>query len=224
MMIEFKCSRFERDESLSGMRGYVTYPIGYRHLDEMMDERGVELDHSTLNRWVVKYAPELEHQFRSHKRPVGTSWWLEETYVKIKGSWKDLCRVVDKASATVEFLLTVKRDRKSALRVLCKAIGQHGAPQKITIDKSGANTAAIESFNAEHETNIEIRRVKYLNNIVERDHRAVKRVTRPTPGFKSFRSAAATLAGVELMHMIRKGQSRTTGELRPAEQFYSLAA
>ena len=135
-MIEFKCSRFERDESLSGMRGYVTYPIGYRHLDEMMDERGVELDHSTLNRWVVKYAPELEHQFRSHKRPVGTSWWLEETYVKIKGSWKDLCRVVDKASATVEFLLTVKRDRKSALRVLCKAIGQHGAPQKITIERA----------------------------------------------------------------------------------------
>jgi len=144
--------------------------------------------------------------------------------VKVKGEWKYLYRAVDKAGATVDFLLTAKRDRKAALRFLRKAIGQHGAPEKITIDKSGANTAAIESYNAEHETDIEMRQVKYLNNIVEQDHRAVKRVTRPTLGFKSFRSAAATLAGVELMHMIRKGQLRTTGKLRPAQQFYSLAA
>lgn len=223
IMIEFKGSHFERDVILWGVRWYVAYPISYRHLEEMMDERGVEVDHSTLNRWVVKYAPELERRFRSRKRPVGSSWRLDETYVKIKGSWKYLYRAVDKAGATVDFLLTAKRDRKAALRFLRKAIGQHGAPQKITIDKSGANTAAIESYNAEHDTEIEIRRVKYLNNIVEQDHRAVKRVTRPALGFKSFRSAVATLAGVELMHMIRKGQSRTTGELRPAEQFYSLA-
>jgi len=121
-------------------------------------------------------------------------------------------------------MLTAKRDRKAALRFLRKAIGQHGVPEKITIDKSGANTAAIESFNAEHEADIEIRQIKYLKNIVEQDHRAIKRVSRPTLGFKSFRSAAATLAGVELMHMIRKGQLQTTGNLRPAKQFYALAA
>ena len=95
--------------------------------------------------------------------------------------------------------------------------------EKITIDKSGANTAAIESYNKEHKTAIEIRQVKYLNNIVEQDHRAVKRMVRPMLGFKSSRSAAATLAGIELMHMIRKSQLWTTGELRPAQQFYSLA-
>lgn len=224
VMIDFKGSHFERDVILWGVRWYVAYPISYRHLEEMMEERGVEVDHSTLNRRVVKYAPQLEGQFRPHKKPVGSSWRLDETYVKIRGNWKYLYRAVDKAGATVDFLLTAKRDRKAALRFLRKAIGQHGAPQKITIDKSGANMAAIESYNVEHETDIEIRRVKYLNNIVEQDHRAVKRLTRPTLGFKSFRSAAATLAGVELMHMIRKGQLRTTGELRLAEQFYSLAA
>lgn len=132
-------------------------------------------------------------------------------------------RAVDKAGVTVDFLLTAKRDRKAALRFLRQAIGQHGLPEKITIDKSGANTAALESYNAEHEADIEIRQNKFLNNIIEQDHRAVKRVARPMLGFKSFRSAAATLAGVELIHMIRKGQLRTTGKLRPAQQFYSLA-
>jgi transposase-like protein len=222
-MIEFKGSHFEREVILWGVRWYVAYPISYRQIEEMMEERGVEVDHSTLNRWVVKYAPLLDQQFRARKRPVGSSWRLDETYVKIKGSWKYLYRAVDKAGATVDFLLTAKRDRNAALRFLRKAIGHHGVPKKITIDKSGANTAAIESYNAEHEADIEIRRIKYLNNIVEQDHRAVKRVVRPTMGFKSFRSAAATLAGVELMHIIRKGQLRARGKLRPAQQFYALA-
>ncbi len=101
---------------------------------------------------------------------------------------------------------------------------QNGAPNKITIDRSGANTAAIESYKAKYEAGIEIRRNKYLNDIVEQDHRAIKRVTRATLRFKSFRSATATLAGVEVMHMIRKGQLRRTGKLRPANQFYALAA
>ena len=104
-----------------------------------------------------------------------------------------------------------------------KAIKGNGAPEKITIDKSGANTAAIESHNAETEAGIEIRQIKYLNNIVEQDHRAIKRLIRPMLGFKSFRSAAVTIAGIELMHMIRKGQLLPTGEVRPAQQFYSLA-
>ena len=223
-MIEFKGSDFECDVILWGVRWYVAYPISYRQLEEMMEERGVDVDHSTLNRWVVKYAPELDREFRSRMRPVGSSWRLDETYVKIKGSWKYLYRVVDKAGATVDFLLTAKRDRKAALRFLRRAIGQNGAPKKITIDKSGANIAALESYNSEHEADIEIRRRKYLNNIVEQDHRAIKRVARPALGFKSFRSAAVTLAGGELMHMIRKGQLRTTGKLRPVSQFYALAA
>ena len=223
-MIEFKGSHFEREVILWGMRWYVAYPISYRQLEEMMQERGVEVDHSTLNRWVVKYVPILDKQFRERKRPVGSSWRMDETYVRIKGVWKYLYRAVDKAGATVDFLLTAKRDRKAALRFLRKAIGHNVAPEKITIDKSGANTAAIESYNKDHKAGIEIRQVKYLNNIVEQDHRAVKRLARPMLGFKSFRSARATLTGIELMHMIRKGQLRTKGNLRPAQAFYSLAA
>ena len=132
-------------------------------------------------------------------------------------------RAVDKAGDTGDFLLTAKRDRKAALRFLRKAIGNHGTPKKITIDKSGANAAAIESYNAEQDADIELRQVKYLNNILEQDHRAIKRAVRPTLGFKSFWSAAITLAGIELMHMIRKGQLSAAGKLRPAQQFYSLA-
>ena len=113
---------------------------------------------------------------------------------------------------------------KAALRFLCKAIGQHGVPAKITIDKSGANTAAIESYNSERDAEIELRQVKYLNNVVEQDHRAIKRQVRPMMGFKSFWSAAVTLAGIELMHMLRKGQLKAAGRLRPAQQFYSLAS
>ena len=221
--IEFKGSDFERDVILWGVHWYLAYPISYRQLEEMMEERGVEVDHSTLNRWVLKYAPPIEKEFRDRKRPADRSWRMDETYVRVRGVWKYLYRAVDKAGATVDFLLTAKRDHKAALRFLRKAFGQNGTPEKITIDKSAASTAAIESCNADHKAGIEIRQVKYLNNIVEQDHRAIKRVVRPMLGFKSFRSAAATLAGIELMHMIRKGQLRTTGELRPVQQFYSLA-
>ncbi len=222
-MIEFKGSHFERDVILWGVRWYVAYPISYRQLEEMMEERGVEVDHSTLNRWVIKYVPLLDQRFRARKRPVGSGWRMDETYVKVKGVWKYLYRAVDKAGATVDFLWTAKRDCKAALRFLRKAIRYNGTPGKITIDRSGANTAAIESHNAEHKAGIEIRRIKYLNNIVEQDHRAIKRRTRPMLEFKSFWSAAVTLAGIELMHMIRKGQMLLTGELCPARQFYSLA-
>ncbi len=171
-MIDFKGSHFERDVILWGVPWYLAYPMSYRQLEEMMEERGVEVDHSTLNRWVVKYAPLLEKQFRARKRSIGSSWRLDETYVKVKGCWKYLYRAVDNAGATVNFLLTAKRDCKAALRFLRKAIGQHGEPEKITIDKSGANTAAIESYNAEHEADIEIRRINIstilLNRTIER--------------------------------------------------------
>ena len=222
-MIEFKGSHLERDVILWGVRWYVAYPISYRQLEEMMDERGVEVDHSTLNRWVLKYVPLLETQFCARKRSVGSSWRLDETYVKVKGVWKYLYRAVDKAGATVDFLLTAKRDCKAALRFLRKAIRCNGTPIKITIDKSGANTAAIGSYNTDHKAGIEMRQIKYLNNIVEQDHRAIKRQIRPMLGFKSFWSAAVTLAGVELMHMIRKGQLLLRGDLCSAQQFYSLA-
>jgi putative transposase len=122
----------------------------------------------------------------------------------------------------VDFLLTAKRDRGGALRFLRKAIKGNGLPGKITIDNSGANTAAIGSHNAETEAAIQILKSN-PNNLIEQDHRAIKRLVRPMLGFKSFRAAGVTLAGIELMHIIREGQLWTTGEMCPAQQFYSLA-
>jgi putative transposase len=152
---------------------------------------------------------------------------MDETYIKIKGQWRYLYRAVDKQGQTIDFLLTEHRDKEAALRFLKKAIRRHGVPETITIDGSDANEAAIKSYNEEHGTHIIIRQVKYLNNIVEQDHRAVKRVTRPMLGFKAFDSAQDTLIGIELMHTIKKRQIVVeAGEesLTAAELFYSLAA
>jgi putative transposase len=227
MAISFKGAHFPPDVILMGVRWYVAYPLSTRHVEELMEERGVEVDHSTINRWVIKYSPRLEEAFHRRKRPVWVSWRMDETSIKVKGEWRSLDRAVDKMGQTIDFLLTEQRDEQAAKRFLIKAIRRHGVPEKITIDGSAANKAAITSYNEEHGTAIEIRQMKYLNNIVEQDHRGVKRVTRPMLGFKAFGAAQGTLAGIELMHMIRKKQmGLEVGEegLTAAEQFYSLAA
>jgi transposase-like protein len=152
---------------------------------------------------------------------------MDETYMKVKGQWRALSRAVDKQGQTIDFLLTEHRDEEAALRLLTKAIRRHGVPEKITIDGSAANEAAIKSYNEEHGTAIVIRKTKYLNNIVEQDHRAVKRITRPMLGFKAFDAAQSTLTGIELMHMIKKKQMMVGVEdegLTAAEKFYALAA
>jgi len=167
-----------------------------------MQERGVFGDHSSINRWAIRFLPLLEKVFRKHKLPVGSSWRMDETYIKVKGVWKYLYRAVDKEGKTVDFLLTARRDKAAALRFFEKAMKANGVLEKVTMDKSGANKAAMDEINGRGETLIIVRQEKYLNNIVERDHRAIKRVTRPMLNFKSFRSAKNVLAGIELMHMI----------------------
>ena len=183
------------------------------------------MDHATVHRWALKILPILALVFRRRKRPVGTSWRMDEPYIKVAGQWKYLYRAVDKTGDTVDFLLTAKRDKAAAQRYLERAINLHGLPQKITIDKSGANTAAIKSVNGDACLDIELRQSKYLNNIVEQNHRAVKRITDPMLGFKSFSSAHKLISGIETMHMIKKGQLHCpSGQpMSTAGQFYSLA-
>ncbi len=193
-----------------------------------MAERGIVLDHSTLHRWVIRLVPLLDKAFRRHKRTIGRRWRMDETYIKIKGQWKYLYRAVDTDGKTIDFLLTAKRDAAAALRFFRKAIRQQGAPAIVTIDKSGANTAALTILNANkpEEETITVRQNKYLNNLVEQDHRNIKRRIQPMLGFSSFRRAQTILAGIELIHMIRKGQYQhpQSEGLSPAEQFYLLAA
>ena len=187
-----------------------------------MAERGVDVDHSTVRRWVLKLVPLFEKAFRRHKRPVAKSWRMDETYIKVGGQWKYLYRAVDKSGDTVDFLLRARRAKVAALPYFEKAIRNNGEPETVTIDRSGANLAALDALNAELQPPIRIRQIKYLNNIVEQDHRAIKRMVRPMMGFKSFRCARVILAGIEVMHMIRKGQMKGDNNRNVAEQFYSL--
>ena len=173
------------------VRWYAAYPLSLRHIEEMMAERGVFVDHATFHRWSIKILPIVAAVFRRHKRPVGSSWRMDETYIKVGGPWKYLYRAVDRDGGTIDFLLRAHRDCAAARRFFERAIDLHGVPEKITID-SGAD--------------IELRQSKYLNNIVEQDHRAIKRVVRPMLGFKSFRCAGILIAGIEIVHMIKKGQ------------------
>ena len=227
MAMSFKGAHFPQEIILTGVRWYVAYPLSTRHVEELMRERGVHVDHATVNRWVIRYSPQLEEAFHRRKRPVGRSWRMDETYIRVKGQWRYLYRAVDKTGQTIDFLLTEYRDTEAALRFLTQAIRRHGVPETITIDGSEANEAAIKRYNEAHGTHIIIRQVKYLNNLVEQDHRAVKRVTRPMLGFKSFNAAQATLAGVELMHMLKKRQLMVEASdkgLTTAGQFYALAS
>jgi putative transposase len=196
------------DVMLMCVRWYVAYGLSVRNLEEMMPERGIQVDHSTVHRWAIKLLPVLEKAFRHHKRPVGRSWRV------------DVTRPVTRSI----FCCAPHRDKAAAQRYFEKSIDQNGEPETVTIDKSGANLAALEALNAGRDTPIKIRQNKYLNNIVEQDHRAIKRRTRPMLGFKTFRCARILLGGIELMHMIVKGQMQNSGSGQtPAEQFYSLS-
>ena len=224
--ITFKGRHFQKDMILQSIRWYLAYSLSYRDIEELMQERGFSVDHSTINRWVIHYSPRLEAVFQRKKQRPGVRWRMDETYIKVKGQWKYYYRAVDKQGNTIDFLLTAKRDTKAALRFLRKAINENGKPSLVNIDQSGANQASLNQFNRDHNKRIKIRQCKYLNNIIEQDHRRIKRLTRPMLGFKNFYAAQRTLAGIEVMAMIKKGQMKTLAGDRktPAEMFYALAA
>ena len=224
----FKRLHYPIDVIAQCVRWYLAYSLSLRELEEIMAECGIIVDHSTLHRWVIRPVPLLDKVFRRNKRVVGRRWRMDETYIKIKGQWKYLYRAVDTAGQTVDFLLTAKRDAAAALRFFRKAIRHHGEPEAVTIDKSGANTAALATLNADKpdEKKMTIRKSKYLNNLIEQDHRNIKRRIRAMLGFKSFRRAQTLLAGIELIHMICKGQyahPQSQG-LSSADTFYLLIA
>ena len=158
-----------------------------------MEERGLHVDHSTIQRWVFNYSPQLEQAFRKRKKPVSKSWRLDETYIKVKGQWKYLYRAVDKQGLTIDFMLSAKRDTKAAKKFFKKAIKSNGTPATVNIDKSGANNAGIKAYNRDFLYKVKIRQSKYLNNIVESDHRKIKTITNPMKGFQSFKTARIVL-------------------------------
>lgn len=178
----------------------------------MMLERGVEVDHTTLYRWVQHYAPEMEKRLRWHAR-FGTrlSWQVDETYIKVKGKWTYLYRAIDKRGNTLDFYLSPTRNAKAAKRFLSKALkGTYSQmkPYAINTDKAPAYDAALDALKASGACPdyTEHRRAKYLNNRLEADHGKLKRLITPVRGFKKLKTAYATIKGFELMRMFRKGQ------------------
>ena len=226
-MISFKGTHFPRDVILCAVHFYVRYPVSYRDLQEIMRDRGVDVDHATLNRWVVKFSPLIASKAQAGKRQGARSWRMDETYIKVKGKWVYLYRAIDKFGETLDFMLSERRDEAAASDVFWKTINTNGVPDKVVIDKSGANAAGLRRMNEflwllGIPLRIAILQVKYLNNIIEQDHRFIKRITRPMKGFKAFASAAATVAGIEVAHMVRKGQFEGAGGTA-FERFAALA-
>ncbi len=204
----FKRHRYPKAIILQAVYFKLRFTLSYRDVEELLEIRGVKVDHSTIQRWVFKFSPFVESNMNKRKNVVGNSWRMDETYIKVGGKDRYLYRAADKQGNTVDFLLTKRRTKGSAQKFLNKAIGNNGKPRLINIDKSGANTQAIRIVNQYSLTfkKIRIRRVKYLNNIVEQDHRTIKRRIAITTGFKEFESAQRTLAGIEIINIIRKNQ------------------
>ena len=221
----FKHHRFPKSIILQAVYFKLRFTLSYRDVEELLQIRGVEVDHSTIQRWVFKFSPEVEKNMNKRKRQVGSSWRMDETYIKVGGKYRYLYRAVDKFGNTVDFLLTKRRMKGSAQKFLNKAIGNNSKPRVINIDKSGANKSGIRSINRGLLTvkKIKIRQCKYLNNIVEQDHRNIKRRISIDTGFKEFESAKRTLAGIEVVNIIRKGQIADSGK-KTFKTFCSLAA
>jgi transposase-like protein len=231
----FKGRHFDHSVILLCVRWYLAYGLSLRNLEEMMAERGISVDHATVGRWVVRYSPELLEQFNRRKRAVGRRWHVDETYIKVRGRWMYLYRAIDSSGDTVEFWFSGRRNLTAAKRFLRKALKRHGRPERIVIDGSQTNREAIVSCDTATQLEdrsrrklqpIRIRQSRSLNNRIEQDHRAIKRRVRPMLGFKSTKSARAILSGIEMVHMMRKGQGKYAQNRRSslADQFEQLVA
>lgn len=209
-MNSFKWRHFESDIILQCVRWYCKYGISYRDLEEMMLERGVEVDHTTIYRWVQQYGPEIEKRIRRYTYDSHCgSWHVDETYIKVKGQWKYLYRAVDRQGMTIDFMLLHSRGLRQATQFLKKALRKYSKPERsIYTDKAPSYISAITDLKAmkKLKPHIKHRQSKYMNNCIEADHSRIKKVTNPTRGFKTFASARRTLKGIEAMQMIRKKQ------------------
>jgi len=204
----FKGRHFDREVIILCVRWYVSYKLSSRELVEMMGERGLELAHTTILRWVQRYVPEFEKRWNRYARSVGGSWRCDETYIKVNGRWTYLYRAVDKQGRTVDFRLSERRDVAAAKAFFRKAMKHNGNPRVITLDAYAASHRAVADLKAEGKMpkRVRVRSSKYLNNGIEQDHRRVKQRIRPMLGFKRVCTAAVTISGIELAAKIRKHQ------------------
>lgn len=205
----FAGRHFDREVIILCVRWYLRFKLSLRDLVEMMAERGLSLAHTTILRWVQRYAPEFVKRWNRFSLPAGQSWRVDETYVKIRGEWRYLYRAVDRAGRTVDFRLSAKRDAAAAKAFFRKAMTSQGrAPKTVTLDGYAASHRAVREMKRDGMLpgDTKLRSSKYLNNMIEQDHRNIKSRVNVMLGFKRFRNASVIIAGIELMHRIRKGQ------------------
>ena len=204
----FKGRHFDREIVVLCVRWYLSYKLSYRDLVAMMSERGIGMAHTTILRWVQHYSAEFEMRWRRYARPVGGSWRCDETYIKVKGAWIYLYRAVDKGGKIVDFYLSPNRDTNAAKAFLRKAIKSQRVPTKITLDAYAASHRAVAELQAQGELpkRVRVRSCKYLNNIIEQDHRRIKQRLRPMLGLKNLKNAAVVIGGIELAEKIKKDQ------------------
>ena len=208
----FRWRHYEASVILLCVTWYLRYALSYRDLAEMMTERGLSVDHTTIFRWVQEYAPEIDKRSRPHLKKSNDSWRVDETYVKVRGKWMYLYRAVDSSGQTLDFQLNATRSRRAARRFFKKMLGSPhvSTPRVINVDQNAAYPGAIHDLKQDGllPEACQHRPVKYLNNSVEQDHRFIKRRVKPGLGFQSYPTAWRTLQGYEMMNMIRKGQVR----------------
>jgi transposase-like protein len=204
----FKRRHFDGEIIILCVRWYLTYKLSYRDLQAMMAERGIDLAHTTIMRWVQCYVPEFEKHWHRYAQSVGTSGRVDETYIKVRGKWAYLYRCVDKMGQTVDFLLSKQRDMAAAKRFFQQAIKKQGIPEKVTLDGYAASHRAVAELQEESilPANLIVRTNRYLNNMIEQDHRRVKQRVKPMLGFKRFGRATITISGIELVQQIKKKQ------------------
>ena len=206
----FKWRHFVAEVILGCIRWYLKYPISYRNLEEMMEKRGVNVDHTTIYRWIQHYSPEFEKRIKLYARPLIFSYRIDENYIKVKGRWKYLYRALDRYGARIDFKLSHKRDVSSAKRFLKKALKHcYEVPLTFNTDKNVAYPRVLQQLKDEGilSQNLKHLQVKYLNNVIESDHQRIKRRIRPMMGFQSFKTANRCLKGIEAINMMIKQQT-----------------
>jgi len=229
----FKWKHYQPDVILLTVRWYLRYNLSFRDLVEMMEERGLCMAHTTIMRWVHQYGPELDERVRRHLKLTNDSWRVDETYVKVKGQWTYLYRAVDSEGNTIDFYLSKTRNKQAAKRFFKKALAFSyvSTPRAITVDKNPAYPIAIQELKEEKKMpqGIQVRQSKYLNNIVEQDHRFIKKRLSTMLGLKLFRTAKAIISGIEVIHMIKKKQvyqevKSVPNQVRFIHQLFGIAS
>jgi IS6 family transposase len=230
----FKWRHFQPEIILCGVRWYLRYALSYRDVEELILERGVHIDHTTVFRWVQRYAPELDKRSRPHLKTTNDSYRVDETYIKIKKVWHYLYRAVDSEGNTLDFLLRETRSAKAAQTFFRKVLGaKHTVmPRVITVDQNAAYPLAFEALQQERllPGSCLLRTCKYLNNVIEQDHRFVKRLVNLGLGFGTFATAQRTIQGYEAMHRLHTGQLEgvtkrdVLAQNRAINQLFGIAA